>query len=41
VRKFFYENSGFVDDLAVFAEIDDKSLAKKVGIDTVDDIVVV
>ena len=41
LRKFFYENSAFVDDLAVFAEIGNGHLAAKVGITAPDQIVVV
>lgn len=41
LRKFYYENSGFTDELAIFAEISNKKLAKKVGIDAIDDLVLV
>ena len=41
LRKFFYENSGFVDDLAIFAELGNQDLAKKVGITQADQIAVV
>ena len=41
MRKFFYENSAPLEDLAVFCEIKNARIAKKVGIESKDQIVVV
>ena len=40
-RKFFYENSASLDDVAHFIEITNYNIAKKVGITGKDQIVVV
>lgn len=40
-RKFFYENSSFIEEEAVFLEITDKRVAQKIGIDGEDMILVV
>ena len=40
-RKFFYENSSSLDDVAHFVEITNQNIAKKVGITGKDQIVVV
>ena len=40
-RKFFYENSSSLDDVAHFVEITNYNIAKKVGITGKDQIVVV
>ena len=40
-RKFFYENSAAIEDLAIFVEISNPSVASKVGLTQADQIVVV
>ena len=40
-RKFFYENSAAIEDLAIFVEISNPSVAQKVGLTDSDQIVVV
>jgi hypothetical protein len=40
MRKFFYENSANIEDLAIFAEIDSMTTARKIGITRPDEMVV-
>jgi hypothetical protein len=41
LRKFFYENSANIEDLAIFAEINNVTTARKVGINRPDEMVVI
>ena len=40
-RKFFYENSSSLEDIAHFVEISNRNVAKKVGLTGKDQIIVV
>lgn len=40
-RKFFYENSSFIDNEVKFIEITNARVAKKIGIDSQDQIFVI
>ena len=40
-RKFFYENSAPIEDLASFVEIGSPLLARKIGLTAMDQVIVV
>ena len=40
-RKFFYENSSSLEDVAIFVEVTNPNIAKKVGLSAKDQIIVV
>jgi hypothetical protein len=36
VRKYFYENSQFVDDILIFAELQNNRIGSKIGVSSKD-----